>query len=86
MRVPSPLPSTGEVFLDARGDGRSLRVSWHPEADMVVLSLWREATCAGTFRLRIDEVPSLIEVLSGGLRSSYERHRDLLDRSFAREA
>jgi hypothetical protein len=86
MRLPSPLPSTGEVFLDARGDGRSLRVSWHPEADMVVLSLWREETCAGTFRLRIDEVPDLIEVLRGGLRSSYERHRTPVDSAFAREA
>ena len=42
-----PLPAAGEVFLDARGGGRALRVSWHPEADMVVLSLWRDSTCAG---------------------------------------
>jgi hypothetical protein len=86
MRLPSPLPSTGEVFLDARGDGRSLRVSWHPEADLMVLSLWREQTCAGTFRLRVDEVPALVEVLRGALRTSYEHHRDLLDSAFARDA
>jgi hypothetical protein len=82
MRRPSPLPSTGEVFLDARGDGRSLRVSWHPEADVVVLSLWRSETCAGTFRLSIDEVPELIDVLRGGLSSAYDRHRGLLESAF----
>ena len=83
MRRPSPLPSTGEVFLDARGDSRGLRVSWHPEADVVVLSLWRGGTCAGSFRLPIDEVPELIRVLRGGLQTSYDRHRGFLDAAFA---
>jgi hypothetical protein len=83
MHRPSPLPVAGEVFLDARGDGRALRVSWHPEADLVVLSLWREEICAGTFRLQIDEVPELIDVLRGGLATAYDRHRSLLDRAFA---
>lgn len=85
MRRPSPLPARGEVFLDARGDDRSLRVSWHPEADVVVLSLWRGEACAGTFRLPVDEVPELIDVLRGGLRSAYGRHRDLLESAFAEQ-
>ena len=33
----------------------------------MVLSLWRDNACAGTFRLRADEVPELIETLSAGL-------------------
>ena len=82
MLRPSPLPSTGEVFLDQRGDGRALRVSWHPEADLVVLSLWRAGTCAGSFRLPMTEVPDLIDVLRGGLQTAYEQHRGLLDRAF----
>ena len=86
MWRPSPLPSSGEVFLDARGDGRGLRVSWHPEADVVVLSLWRGGTCAGSFRLSIDEVPELVRVLREGLSSSYDRHRGLLDSVFADDA
>jgi hypothetical protein len=83
MLRPSPLPPTGEVFLDQRGDGRSLRVSWHPDADLVVLSLWRDGTCAGSFRLPMAEVPDLIDVLRGGLQTAYEHHRSLLDRAFA---
>ncbi len=34
---------------------------------MVVLSLWRDRTCAASFRLAIDEVPQLIYALSRGL-------------------
>lgn len=82
MLRPSPLPATGEVFLDERGDGRTLRVSWHPEADLVVLSLWRQGVCAGTFRLPMTEVPDLIDVLRGGLQTAYEHHRGLLERAF----
>jgi hypothetical protein len=48
-----------------------------------VLSLWRGGTCSATFRLAIDEVPDLITVLRGGLSTSYDRHRDLLEATFA---
>lgn len=80
MRPATPLPSTGEVFLDARGDRRALRVSWHGEVGLVVLSLWRGQVCAGTFRLAVDEVPVLIDLLRDGLARSYDAaRRDLLE-------
>lgn len=60
--------SRGEVFLDARGKGRALRLSWHPEADIVVLSLWRDTTCAGTFRMPHADVGVFIDTLIDGLR------------------
>lgn len=66
-----PLPATGEIFLDARGDDRALRVSWHYDSDLVVLSLWRENVCTGSFRLTIDEVPELISMLRQGLDTAY---------------
>ena len=56
----------GSIFLDARGSDRALRVSWHSEADLVVLSLWRDNVCAASFRLAVDEVPELIEMLRRG--------------------
>lgn len=61
------LPRSGEVFFDARGDGRALRLSWHPDADLVVLSLWNRGTCTATFRLAAAELPGFVEVLSRGL-------------------
>jgi hypothetical protein len=66
-----PLPATGEIFLDARGDDRALRISWHYDSDLVVLSLWRENVCTGSFRLTVDEVPELIDMLRSGLDTAY---------------
>ena len=75
MHGATPLPAAGEVFLDARGGNRALRVSWHTEADVVVLSLWRDGTCAASFRLDVVEVPELIAVLSRGLAQAYDDTR-----------
>jgi hypothetical protein len=66
MATARPLPKTGSVFLDARGGDRALRVSWHTEAGVVVLSLWHGNVCSGSFRLGVDEVPELIEMLREG--------------------
>jgi hypothetical protein len=72
MATARPLPAAGEIFLDARGGDRALRVSWHHESDLVVLSLWRENVCAGSFRLAVDEVPALIDLLRSGLDTAYD--------------
>ena len=76
----TPLPATGEAFLDARGPERALRVSWHAESDVIVLSLWQGGTCTGSFRLPAQDVPDLIEALRAGLVKSYDVHRSRLDR------
>src|SRR6185503_19482908 len=72
MATARPLPEAGSIFLDARGGDRALRVSWHPEAGLVVLSLWRDNVCAGSFRLAVDEVPELIDLLRAGLDRAYD--------------
>jgi hypothetical protein len=79
----APLPVTGEVFIDARGDARALRVTWHHESGLVVLSLWREATCAATFRLAVEDVPELVAVLREGLAAAYDHQRETLARPHA---
>ena len=71
-RVPAEL---GALFLDARGEDRGLKVSWHQEAEVVVLSLWRDNVCAASFRLAVDEVPDLIALLREGLDVAFERTR-----------
>jgi len=75
MSPVTALPSAGEVFLDARGPGRALRVSWHSEAAVVVLSLWTGGTCTGSFRLPVEDVPALIDALRDGLVGSYDGQR-----------
>ena len=62
-----PLPASGDVFLDARGTTRGMRVSWHAELGIVVVSLWRDDTCIGTLQLPREEVPRLIAALADGL-------------------
>jgi hypothetical protein len=70
-----PLPNRGEVFLDPRGEGRSLRVSWHRQESMLVLSLWQLGQCRATFRLEAEQVPDLIRALASGLADGFVEHR-----------
>lgn len=72
MQLPTPLPVRGSIHIDARRPERALRISWHHEDGLVVLSLWRETFCTGTFRLAVDEVPDLIDALRAGLDATYD--------------
>jgi hypothetical protein len=63
-----PIPTLGGVVRDVRGRGRALRVSWHGEDGLVVLSLWDGPRCTGTVRVAASDVPVLIEALQAGLR------------------
>jgi hypothetical protein len=53
------------MFLDERGAG--LRVTWHPERDLVVLSVWQGESCVGTFRMLVQDVPRLSGLLAAAL-------------------
>ena len=62
------LPAHGDVFLDARDDGRAMRLSWHNEdGGLAVLSIWRGGTCVATFQLGREDIPDLIDTLVRGL-------------------
>ena len=63
---PVTVPTRGEVFLDDRGMGRALRVTWHPEVRLVVLSVWQAERCTATFRLPAADVPELVHALIAG--------------------
>ncbi|MFB9236386.1 hypothetical protein ACFFWC_12635 [Plantactinospora siamensis] len=60
------LPGTGRggVFADARGPERTMRVTHHPEQDIVVLSLWLGPLCRSSFRLPVDQVDGLVAALT----------------------
>jgi hypothetical protein len=53
------------MFLDERGTG--LRVSWHPERDLVVLSVWQDDRGVGTFRMSVQDIPRLSGLLAAAL-------------------
>ena len=69
---PTVLPVRGEVVVDARGGGRALRVSWHPEHGVVVLSVWRGNACVGTVQVETADVPHLVDVLVRGLAAGVD--------------
>jgi hypothetical protein len=54
-----------DMFLDERGT--ALRVTWHPERDLVVLSVWQGDSCVGTFRMPVQDVPRLSGLLAAAL-------------------
>src|SRR5829696_7119881 len=70
------LPVRGRWAWDARGDSRAVRVSPHPEENVVNLSVWREDICVGTVRLRPAEAAALVEGLTQGLVELAERPAD----------
>ena len=79
MATVAPRPLGAEFFLDTRGDARSLRVRWHHQDGLVLLSLWRGGECTGTFRLPVEDVPVLIEALRAGLDAAYDDARPSSD-------
>ena len=68
-------PVHGHWAWDARGDGRAVRVSAHPESGLLNLSFWRQDTCVGTARLRPDEAAALVAGLTDGLATLAARPR-----------
>lgn len=52
-----------------------MRVSWHHESGVVVLSMWRENVCVGSFRLPAEDVPTLVDLLRGSLDEAYDAIR-----------
>jgi hypothetical protein len=65
-----PLPWVAEQFVDARGPDRAMRVSHHPEREVVVLSLWSGPRCRASFQLPFDAIDRLSELLADVRRES----------------
>ena len=57
--------------------GRRLRVSSHPDAGRVVLSIWQDDICRATLRLAEEDVPELVKLLSSSLVRPSARESDV---------
>jgi hypothetical protein len=60
----TPVPRVGDLFIDARGDDRTMRVSLHPERSIAVVSLWSSNTCRASFQLPLEDAGRLAELLA----------------------
>lgn len=63
----APLPRGGTALLGRDVRGRALRVSPHPEAGRVVLSIWDGERCVATVRLAHEDLPELVRALTSCL-------------------
>jgi hypothetical protein len=61
--LPWSRAETGEWFYDAQRPERRMRVTWHPDKRLAVLSLWDGNECSATFRLPIEDAASLSQIL-----------------------
>ena len=59
-----PIPRLGDVFEDVRTNGRSMRVSCHADRGAVVVSLWHDTVCHGSFRLAVGDLDRFIATLT----------------------
>ncbi len=62
----APLPRLGEVFFDVRGNSRSMRLSWYADTGIAVFSIWQGGRCTGTFRLPMDDLARMTDILQRG--------------------
>jgi len=72
----SPLPRLGSTLLGRDTAGRRLRVSSHPDAGRVVLSIWQDDICRATLRLAEEDVPELVTMLSASLIQPHAEETD----------
>jgi hypothetical protein len=70
MSTVSPLPFAGGVFQDSRDDNRWLRVSWHDELRMFVVSIWHIDRCVAAFQLDAADVPGVMQALMAAIPTS----------------
>lgn len=55
------------LITDARSDGKHLRVTWHRDRGLFVVSIWHDDVCTGTVQVPIADAPQLIGLLVDGL-------------------
>jgi hypothetical protein len=59
-----PMPDVGDLFTDVRGGDRTMRVSYHEDRGVLVVSLWLGPVCRGSFRMAAGDVHKLVAALS----------------------
>lgn len=57
-------PRRGSVFVDARGEQRTMRVACHQDEGVVVISLWAVGVCRASFRLPATLAPEMAELFA----------------------
>ncbi|MEY2451759.1 MAG: hypothetical protein QOD92_1333 [Acidimicrobiaceae bacterium] len=60
------------IVEDVRRDDTFMRVTWHAENRIFVVSHWRGEVCVAATRVPVDAAPELVNLLVKGLAESSE--------------
>lgn len=63
------------LIADVRDNGTYIRVTWHADRSTFVLSHWDNNGCIAATRIRVDDVPQLIGLLTNGLADALASER-----------
>jgi hypothetical protein len=58
------------IVEDVRRDDTFMRVTWHAEDRIFVVSHWRGEVCVAATRVSVDAAPELVNLLVKGLAES----------------
>ena len=58
------------IVEDVRRDDTFMRVTWHAEDRLFVVSHWRGEVCVAATRVSVDAAPELVNLLVKGLAES----------------
>ena len=77
-----PFPRRGSVFIDARGEQRTMRTACHQDEGIVVISLWVAGVCRASFRLPAARAAEMADLLAacGSDATPDPRGGDLVER------
>jgi hypothetical protein len=59
----APLPRAGHVFIDSVDPNHWLRVSWHEDERLFVLSTWSNGRCDASFQLDAVDAVQLMHTM-----------------------
>ena len=66
------------VLNDVRGDGRCLRVTWHPDTGTLVFSHWHGGVCSASTPVHLVDATKVVELVARSLRDAVERQANVL--------
>ncbi len=65
------------VLNDVRGDGRCLRVTWHPDTGTLVFSHWHGGVCSASTPVHLVDATKVVELVARSLRDAVERQANV---------
>ena len=77
------MPAQRVFLADLRGNGRYLRVTWHPDTAVLVVSHWAGRVCTASAPVALEDASTLIDLLFAKLHEGEREEVDVGAAAFA---